>query len=170
MKKITQKWFSGDHPVNADYASVSIGAGDNGVVTVTATTLGTEENSYTIEVVEGVGSDVDLSATFEDGAIIVTLGTDVAEALDDTKNTATLIANAIEDLDGVSAEASGTGATPFQAAVAEKSFTGGSYATVTHEPAYIILEDGGTFTIYGTEYPVGKYDTDKWKTGTITTL
>ena len=170
MKKITQKWFSGDHPVNADYASVSIGAGDNGVVTVTATTLGTEENSYTIEVVEGVGSDVDLSATFEDGAIIVTLGTDVAEALDDTKNTATLIANAIEDLDGVSAEASGTGATPFQVAVAEKSFTGGSYATVTHEPAYMILEDGGIFTIYGTEYPVGKYDTDKWKTGTIATL
>ena len=95
MKKITQKWFSGDHPVNADYASVSIGVGDNGVVTVTATTLGTEENSYTIEVVEGVGSDVDLSATFE---------------------------------------------------------------------------DGGIFTIYGTEYPVGKYDTDKWKTGTIATL
>lgn len=170
MKKITQKWFSGDHPVNADYASVSIGAGDNGVVTVTATTLGTEENAYTIKVVEGTGVSANMSAKISSGSIVVTLGTDALEALDDTKNKAVLIAAKIDALTGVSAEASGTGATPITAAIAEKPFTGGSYATVTHEPAYMILEDGGTYTIYGSEYPVGKYDTDKWKTGTITTL
>lgn len=166
MKEITQKWFSGSTPANAEYASVSIGEGDNGVITVTADTLGTEENAYTIEVVEGTGADTDMSATFTDGAIVVVLGTDAEEALDATKNTAVLIAAAIDALSGVSAEASGTGATAIAAAVEETAFTGGLYATVTHEPAYMIDDT----TIYLCTEPVGKYDTDKWKTGTISAI
>lgn len=168
MKKITHKWFGTDFPTNAEYASVQIGAGANGVITVTADTLGTEENAYTIQVVEGTGVSANMSATISSGAIIVTLGTDALEALDDTKNTAVLIAAAIDALSGVSAESSGTGATPITAAIAKKSFTGGSYATVTHEPAYMV--DADTNTIYMTEEPVGRFDTDKWKSGTISAL
>jgi len=166
MREITQKWFASSTPTNAKYASVDIGSGDNGVVTVTSDTLGTEENSYTIEVVEGSGNNVDLSATFEDEAIVVILGTDGVGALDDTKNTATLIAGAIDDLTGVSAVASGTGATAFTAAISEKSFDGGSYAVETHESAFMI--DGST--IYIAENPVSKFDTDGWKTGTLTSI
>jgi hypothetical protein len=59
MREIKQKWFASATPINANYASVDIGEGDNGVVTITADTLGTEENSYSIELVEGVGADID---------------------------------------------------------------------------------------------------------------
>jgi hypothetical protein len=166
MREIKQKWFASATPINANYASVDIGEGDNGVVTITADTLGTEENSYSIELVEGVGADVDLSATITDGAIVVTLGTDELEALDDTKNTATLVAGVIDALSGVSAEASGTGATAFTAAVAETSLSGGTYAVESHEPAYMI--DGTT--IYICTEPVDKYSTDGWKTGTLSAV
>ena len=168
MKKITHKWFGTDFPTNAEYASVQIGAGVDGVITVTADTLGTEENAYSLEVVEGSGLNVAMSATITDGAIVVVLGTDALGALDNTKNTAVLIAAAIDALSGVSAESSGTGATAFEALIAKKAFTGGSYATVTHEPAYMI--DANTNAIYMAEESVGRFDTDKWKTGTIAVL
>lgn len=113
------------HQSNAISATADIGAGDNGVVTTTVDTAGTDGNNYTIEVVEGVGNNVPLSAAIVGKAVTVTLGTDGAGDPDDTKNTATLVTAAIEALANVSASASGTGATPLTAAEGPTSFTGG---------------------------------------------
>jgi hypothetical protein len=94
----------------AQAATASVGAGENGVVTVTAV-AGAVPNTYSIVVENGTGADSALAAAYEAGVLTVTLGTDAQEDPDDTKNTATLVAGAIDALDDFTAEASGTGAT-----------------------------------------------------------
>jgi hypothetical protein len=128
------KWFAEATPTNTNSATAEIGAGENGVVTVTVDDYGTEGNDYTIEVVVGDGNSVDLSAELTGTAIVVTLATDGSGDPDDTKNTATLVTAAIEALTGVSAEASGTGATALTTAEAEQSFAGGTYGTEATVP------------------------------------
>lgn len=135
------KWFSEATPKNPKYASITIGSGDNGVVTVTFGTIGTLGNSYSLEVVGGSGVNVAMSVTVANTKITITLGTDGAGALDATKNTATLIATAIDALDGFSAVASGTGATAIAAAIAEADFTGGQYGTPCVEKFTIIQDE-----------------------------
>lgn len=107
-------------------STAAIGAGENGVVTTTVDAVGVAGDSYTIEVVEGVGADVDLSVDLTATAITVTLGTDSESALDATKNTATLVAAAISTLTGVTATASGDGSTAIGAAEGPTSFSGGA--------------------------------------------
>lgn len=108
---------------------------------------------------EGEGENVDLSAELIETKILVTLGTDGDELLDDTKNTAELVAAEIDEIDGFSAEFSGTGATAFDAAIEEEDFSGGLDATQTTE-AIALFIDGD---IWATKSPVGKYDEDKWQ-------
>lgn len=154
-------WFSGT-PVNAVKASIDIGAGDNGTVTITYDNLGTEGNDYTIVGVAGSGNDVDLSATISGTDITLTFGTDGSGVADDTKNTATLIAAAIDALDGVSAEASGTGVTVIDTAFDATNFTGGLYGTPVHTIGYIVIS--GVW--YIATKPAGKYSTDAWYSAT----
>lgn len=142
--ELQTKWFAEATPTNTNSATADIGSGDNGTVTTTVDDYGTEGNDYTIEVVEGVGLNVDMGAILTDKAIVLTLGTDGAGALDATKNTATLIATEIDGLTGVSSEASGTGADSIGVAEAEQSFTGGTYATVAPVP-YTMLFIGGWY-------------------------
>lgn len=158
-----QKWFGTATPVNAVASSQTIGSGGDGVVTTTADSVGTEGNSLTIEVVEGVGVSVDMTATLTDSAIIVELGTDGGSSLDDTKNTAILIAVAIDALDGVSSIHSGTGADPLTAAEAEQSFTGGQYATQVATSA--IWFNGSD--VYVASFGVSRTSTDGWESGTL---
>jgi hypothetical protein len=106
-------------------ATAAIGAGVDGVVTTTVDAAGTAGNTWTIEVVAGVGLNVALSANTVGTDITVTLGTDGAGALDPTKNTATLVAGVITALALVTAAASGTGATPLAAPEGPTTFTGG---------------------------------------------
>lgn len=106
-------------------ATGAIGAGANGVVTTTVTAKGVAGNAYTIEVVEGAGISQALAAAIDGTAITVTLATDGAEAPDDAANTATLIAAAIDALEGVTSVASGTGGTAIGAAEGPTTFTGG---------------------------------------------
>ena len=164
-KQKYKKWFAGATPVNAVKASQTIGSGDNGVVTVVYDFVGDEGNDYTIEVVEGSEADVDLSAVLTDTAIVVTLGTDGESALDDTKNTATLVAGVIDALTNLTATASGTGETALGAAEAEQSFTGGKYATQSADAGFIII--GGVW--YITE-GCDKWDESGWKSATPTTV
>lgn len=138
--EIQTKWFAEATPQNAKEATANIGSGTDGTVTTTVDVVGTEGNSYTIEVVAGSGNNVAMSAELTDNAIVVTLGTDGVGALDATKNTATLIATAINALSGVSSVASGTGATAIGAAEAVKNFTGGQYATEATIP-FTMLKD-----------------------------
>lgn len=134
-------------------ATGSIGSGANGVVTTTVDATGWAGNAYTIRVVLGVGLNQALAAAVSTKAITVTLATDGAGAPDDTANTATLIAAAVDALAGVSAAASGSGATPISAAISAVTFSGGRdvfskddlarEANVSHG-LIDRLEDGGT--------------------------
>src|SRR6185503_3330051 len=63
-------------------ASVQVGAGDNGTVTVSVVEPGEAGNAYTIEVVQGVGVSVPLAAALVGTALTVTLGTTAASAPD----------------------------------------------------------------------------------------
>lgn len=158
-----KKWFGTATPINAVASSQTIGSGLDGTVTTTANSVGTEGNSFTIEVVEGVGLNVDMTVALTDKAIVVELGTDGAGALDATKNTAILVASAIDGLTGVSSIHSGTGATALASAEAEQDFAGGQYATKVATPA--IWKDG--LNIYVAEKGVSKTSTDGWISATL---
>lgn len=116
-------------------AAASIGSGAHGVVTTTVDTVGWAGNLYTIRVVLGTGISQPLAATLSVKAITVTLATDGDELPDASANTATLVAAAVDALAGVSAVASGTGATAFTTAIAAVSFTGGHDAMSAHDVA-----------------------------------
>ncbi len=116
-------------------ATGAIGSGANGVVTTTVTLKGVPGNSYSIRTVLGAGSDTAMSAAISGTAITVTLGTDVAEAPDATKNTATLIAAAVDALDGVTAAASGSGVTAISTAIGPITFSGGRFADTVWDVA-----------------------------------
>lgn len=139
---IQKKWFAEVAPTNTKSATAEIGSGDDGTITVTIDDYGTEGNDFTIAVVEGVGNDVEMSAVLTVKDVVVTLGTGGAGALDGAKNTATLITAEIDALAGMSAEASGTGATALDSAEAEKNFADGVYATVAPVPFTMLLIGG----------------------------
>ncbi len=113
-------------------ASASIGSGGNGVVTILVDATGSPGNLYAVTVAVAVGLSQALAAAVNGTAITVTLGTDGAGAADASKNTATLIAAAVDALDGVSATASGDGSGTILAASGPTSFAGGrDTATLT---------------------------------------
>lgn len=157
--ELQTKWFAESVPQNAKSATSTIGSGDNGTVVITVDNVGTEGNDYTVEVKEGAKASVSMSATLVDGAIVVTLGTDELSVLDDTKNTAILIATAINSLPGISAYASNTGETALTLAEAEANFTGGQYGTVAPVP-YTMLQDETYY--YVNIAPNGKTDAN-WR-------
>lgn len=140
----------------AQAATGSIGSGANGVVTATVDAAGAAGNLFTIRSVLGVGNDVALSAAINSGAITVTLGTDGAGVADDTKNTATLVAAAVDALAGVTAAASGSGATPVPVTSAV-TFSGGHDVLKLGDLAKMAnvnvatlqnLENGGTCEVH----------------------
>jgi hypothetical protein len=109
-------------------ASTTIGAGDNGLITITANTAWLLGNNLTIEVVIDEGANASLAAELDGNDILVTLGTTASPGVpDNAKNTATLITAAINGITGktFTAVASGSGATPLATTVEQKNFTGG---------------------------------------------
>ena len=156
-------WFNFP-PQNAVKSTATIGSGDNGVVTVTHYIAGTQGNDLSIEVVEGVGANIGMSAVFANSKLTVTLGTGAGATLDNAKNTALLISAAIDALDEFSAVKSGTGVTALTEAEVEKSFTGGQYATPAMTDCFIL--DGSTW--YIASKPVNKSTTDGWYSMTLT--
>ena len=119
-------------PTNAKAAAQTIGAGQDGEVTVTAAVKGAAGNDLAIIVSDAGADDCEMTASIAAGVITVTLGK-TAAALEPTKNTATLVAAAIDLLAEVTAVASGTGNDPLVAAEAKKDFTGGQDGTVGYE-------------------------------------
>jgi hypothetical protein len=105
-------------------ASISIGEGDNGVVTITSDLAWAKGNEFTLTVVAGDGT---LSATLD--------GSDITVTLADTGSTAELVAGAINAIEGkmFTAEFSGTGATKITDALAKTNFAGGVDAVLTEE-------------------------------------
>lgn len=117
-------------PTNAKAASQTIGAGQDGEVTVTAAVKGAAGNDLDIIVSDAGADDCAMTADIAAGVITVTLGK-TAAALEPTKNTATLVAAAIALLDEVTAAASGND--PLVAAEASQDFAGGQDGTEGYE-------------------------------------
>ncbi len=167
--EIQKKWFSEEIPANAKKATAEIGTGTNGTVTVEYDFVGTEGNSYKIAVVVAEDANESLSADLSNSKITVTLGTgDVAGTVDDTKNTATLIAAKISAIQGFTATASGEGTSSISTAtVKDVDFTGGIYCTPFYgEDAWLYI---GT-TYYYCSKPCDVYATDAWKSVAFTTI
>lgn len=140
MIEVRQSWFGADIPQNCKGSNITIGAGDDGQVIVTSTgIIGEEANDIGIEVIAGDGDNKPLSAIFANNVITVTLGTKGAGALDDAKNTAELVAEEIDDLDGFTAVHTGDGSgvigtTALKAfAVVGDGETANSYVTVVYD-------------------------------------
>ena len=119
-------------PTNAKAAAQTIGDGPDGKVTVTAAVKGAAGNDLAIIVSDAGADGCEMTASIAAGVITVTLGKTGA-ILGPTKNTATLVAAAIDLLAEVTAVASGTGIGPLVAAEAKKDFTGGQDGTVGYE-------------------------------------
>jgi len=119
-------------PTNAKAAAQTIGAGQNGEVTVTAAVKGAAGNDLDIIVSDAGADDCAMTADIAAGVITVTLGK-TAAALDPTKNTANLVAAAINLLTEVTAAASGTGNDSLVAAEATRDFVGGQDGTPGYE-------------------------------------
>jgi len=145
MFEIRSSWFGSPVPQNAKGSTVTIGSGANGQVIVTSTTLlGLHANNqYSINVVAGVGNNIAMDATFNNGVITVTLGTGAGGALDNAKNTAILVAAKINALSDFSAIHSGDGsvAIPITAqkakAIVGDGVTANSFVTVEYDTAGI---------------------------------
>lgn len=131
IRDIHQKYFDESTPQNFKGATAEIGSGTNGKVTITAPDVSTD---VVVNIGIAEAKSTALSVEFALGAMInITLATtadDVVTA-DDTKNTATLIAKAINALNcGYTAVASGTGATAISTATEDPVvFTDGQYGT-----------------------------------------
>ena len=121
-----------EHHVRIDdsKASAQIGEGDNGVVTVTRDEPGPDGEEYSVKVVvPELEEATDVEVELDGKVIAVELalkeeGEDYVP--DDDKNTATLIAGAIDALEGFSAQASGNGTGVFDDEVEAVQFTGGT--------------------------------------------
>lgn len=108
----------------AQAASVTPNGVTNATLTVTAATAGGAGNSLSIRAVLAGSAGASLSAAIASNLITITLGTDGGGAADDTKNTGTLVAAAVDALSEVSCTTSGTGA-GIVATFAQQSLTGG---------------------------------------------
>lgn len=106
-------------------AIATIGSGEHGAVNLTADATGAAGNSYTVEVKLASGNDAPLSVAFADGDLVVTLGTDGTGNNDPVKNTALLVASAIEANTDITAVKTGNG-TSSLAVEAVKNFSGGT--------------------------------------------
>src|SRR5574344_1802122 len=145
VRPISQKWFAASTPVNFVGASAEIGSGTNGKVTVTHDYATTTDK---IKAVVATGASKALSAAYTSGEIVVTLGTDSNSTADSTKNTATLIAAAINGISGKkwTAVASGTGVTAITSGISATAFTDGHDGTPCPE-AGIVLKSSDTYYV-----------------------
>ena len=109
----------------AQEAVLIVNAVTNATLTVTAATAGGAGNNLRVVIVTGAPELSGALAAAKSGNVItVTLGTDEAGVLDNTKNTGTLVAAVLDALDDVACTTSGSGA-GIVAPVAIQSLSGG---------------------------------------------
>jgi hypothetical protein len=110
------------------HAAAQIGTGNDGTVTVTVDEPGPGGEEYSITVALGQYTDepIPLSAVLdpETKKITVTLAADESGGID-AENTAELVAAVIDDLDGISATASGEGTDPVAPTQSDVQFDNG---------------------------------------------
>lgn len=145
-----------------DSATAEIGAGENGIVTVTIDAGGTHGHEYSIEVRTNINPSKELAATLAEKKILVTLGTDADALPDNAKNTATLVSAAIDALDGISAAASGSGADPLTLEEEEKDFAEGTDPAVVSKAFEVraaVIEHTFSGDYVGVKHAVGSNGT-----------
>lgn len=156
MEIRNNSWFGSSVPNNCIGSSVVFGSLPNGRITVTSTgVIGDESNNrFTLQAVAAVGNSKAMTATFANNVITITLGTNAGGALDNAKNTATLIVTEINKLAGFNATFSGdgSGVVGITAECASTNVGGSiadSFLTVTYNTAgiagneiKIVVEDG----------------------------
>jgi len=128
-------------------ASAIIGTPGTAEVTITVVAEGVGGNSYTAEVVEAPGDDDNLSASLTGTVLTVYLGK-TGGALDNAKNTAILVAAAIDAIPEFTAAMTGSGgvvaameAVPFTGGVAVVDVTAGSEYQIMRK---VVVSDGGS--------------------------
>ena len=163
IRNLTAKWFSDTAPQNYKDATTTIGAGADGVVTVTA--INDITTVKKIAVVVAVGNSKAMTAAYASGTLTVTLGTGVAGAVDNTKNTAELISAAIDTLAEFSATFSGDGTTPIAEAVTAKAFMAGQLGTPCTIGGVALLSSG---TYYVCIAPNATTKNTNWRSFTLT--
>ena len=89
-------------------ATAKIGETGTSEVTITVVAEGIEGNEYSVEVVEAPGTNDNLSASLTGDVLTVYLGK-TSDSLDNTKNTGTLVASAIDALPEFTAVLTGSG-------------------------------------------------------------
>lgn len=115
----------------AKAASKALNAVSNATLTVTASTAGFAGNDLQVVIVTGAPAvDGALAAAQSGDIITVTLGTDNGGVLDNTKNTGTLVAAAIDALPTVACTTSGTGAGIVAPVAIQNLVNGSSVMTV----------------------------------------
>jgi hypothetical protein len=147
-------------------AWATIGEGDvDRLVFVSVDTAGVAGNDYSIEVVRPTtGHPVSLSAVYDpvgSDHIKVTLETLAGGQLDDTANTATLVAAAIDALADISSFANGAGTTALTKGEARKSFFGAgtliaTTSTISHGDTTTIATVGGGRVVSSSPLGSGK--------------
>jgi hypothetical protein len=169
IRDISEKYFDETIPQNYKESSTTIGSGTNGVVTVLA--LDDISTTKKIKVVTASGNSKPLSAAFVSGLLTITLGTNSSGVADDTKNTATLVAEVINTVDGFSAIASGTGATVIPT-VSQKSFTAGQNGTPCPMVglAFVKIVSGTTTYYVATDGTINTEQNKAWKSFTLTDM
>jgi hypothetical protein len=112
-------------------SAVEYGSG-NGKLTITALLGGSYYNDFSLEVIAPTKADEALSAKMELDTIVVSLGTNAQGEVDNNKNTATLVAAAINAIDDVefSAVAGGNGEDPVIATAEPVAFADGTDPTI----------------------------------------
>lgn len=132
IRPLATKWFAEATPVNYKANAVAtIGSGENGTITIKRNTMTTTDK---VNIVVSTEANAALAVAYLNNKLTITLGTNAETAADDTKNTATLIAAKITEVEGFTATASGTGAVAISTATAEDvSFTNGAYGTPCQE-------------------------------------
>jgi hypothetical protein len=110
--------------VPASKSSVTLGSGENGVVTITSDLAWEKANELTVRVVAGSG---DLSATLSEYDITITLASG--------GSTAEEVVGAVNAIEGKMflAEFSGTGAGAITVALEKKNFSGGKDLVLSEE-------------------------------------
>ena len=136
--EIRNSWFGDGIPLNAKPATAVFGVLPNALVTITTDQIGEEANDYTFEIVEGVGNDVDMSASLVNKSLVITLGTDGMGALDPAKNTAELIVDEINGIALLSAGFSGDGSGIIDFVAPEDNFDGGQFGTFCPDPFVVV--------------------------------
>jgi len=149
--EIRNSWFGAAIPNNCKGSSVTFGSLPAGQITVTSTEVigDVSNNTFTLQVVAGVGANKATTAAFANNVVTITLGTAANGTLDNAKNIATLIVTEINKLAGFDAAFSGdgSGVVGITSQCAETNVGGNvadSFVTVTADAAGVA---GNAFTI-----------------------